>query len=276
MKKIGLLSDTHGYWDERYEKYLKECDEIWHAGDIGSMEVADKLEAMAPLRAVYGNIDNCDMRLRFPEVYRWKCEEVDVLMKHIGGYPGRYDASIRRQIYANPPQLFISGHSHLLKVENDAFYVFTHILQHFYKEGVGLRQVCDWCRLLYTYKDSMNYGLLESRIKRAGLMSEWRCFATLAVEYLGMPVDAMPFYSNSLKWKKKADRIMEFILKSGNMGHNRDMSHFSKYPYLIRKCVSMSRRVSDMINHTKIFPLDSLRFFPRIMFNGAKSAMRGE
>ena len=68
MKKIGLLSDTHGYWDERYEKYLKECDEIWHAGDIGSMEVADKLEAMAPLRAVYGNIDNCDMRLRFPEV----------------------------------------------------------------------------------------------------------------------------------------------------------------------------------------------------------------
>ena len=173
---------------------------------------------------------------------------------------------------------WMNGKTHifLLKVENDAFYVFTHILQHFYKEGVGLRQVCDWCRLLYTYKDSMNYGLLESRIKRAGLMSEWRCFATLAVEYLGMPVDAMPFYSNSLKWKKKADRIMEFMLKSGNMGHNRDMSHFSKYPYLIRKCVSMSRRVSDMINHTKIFPLDSLRFFPRIMFNGAKSAMRGE
>ena len=127
MKKIGLLSDTHGYWDERYEKYLKECDEIWHAGDIGSMEVADKLEAMAPLRAVYGNIDNCDMRLRFPEVYRWKCEEVDVLMKHIGGYPGRYDASIRRQIYANPPQLFISGHSHILKVKFDKTLNLLHI-----------------------------------------------------------------------------------------------------------------------------------------------------
>lgn len=119
MKRIGLLSDTHGCWDERYEKYFKECDEIWHAGDIGSMDVADRLAQIAPLRAVYGNIDNCDMRLRFQEVYRWKCEEVNVLMKHIGGYPGRYDASIRKAIYADPPQLFISGHSHLLKVEND-------------------------------------------------------------------------------------------------------------------------------------------------------------
>lgn len=173
---------------------------------------------------------------------------------------------------------WVNGKTHifLLKVENDAFYVFTHILQHFYKEGVGLRQVCDWCRLLYTYKDSMNYGLLESRIKRAGLMSEWRCFATLAVEYLGMPVDAMPFYSNSLKWNKKADRIMEFILKSGNMGHNRDMSHFSKYPYLVRKCVSMGRRIGDLYNHARIFPVDSLKFFPRIMFNGVRSAIRGE
>ena len=119
MHRIGLLSDTHGCWDDRYEKYFGECDEIWHAGDIGSTEVADRLAAIAPLRAVYGNIDSGDIRLMFPEVYRWKCEEVDVLMKHIGGYPGKYDASIRRTIYAKPPRLFISGHSHLLKVVND-------------------------------------------------------------------------------------------------------------------------------------------------------------
>jgi hypothetical protein len=80
----------------------------------------------------------------------------------------------------------------LLKAENDAFYVFTHILQHFYKEGVGLRQICDWCRLLYTYRDSLNYGLLEQRIKRAGLMSEWKAFGALAIEYLGFPKDSMP------------------------------------------------------------------------------------
>ena len=168
----------------------------------------------------------------------------------------------------------------LLKAENDVYYVFTHILQHFYKEGVGLRQVCDWCRLMWTYKDSQNYGLLEQRIKRAGLMSEWKAFGALAIEYLGFPKDSMPLLNVDVdlnaNLKRKADRIMKFILKSGNMGHNRDMSHFSKYPYLIRKCVSMGRRIGDLINHARIFPLDSLRFFPRIMFNGVRSAMRGE
>ena len=168
----------------------------------------------------------------------------------------------------------------LLKTENDVFYVFTHILQHFYKEGVGLRQVCDWCRLLYTYRNSLNYGLLEQRIKRAGLMSEWKAFGALAIEYLGFPKGSMPLLNVGVdlnaNLKKKADRIMKFILKSGNMGHNRDMSHFSKYPYLIRKCVSMGRRIGDLINHARIFPLSSLRFFPNIMLNGVRSAIRGE
>ena len=164
----------------------------------------------------------------------------------------------------------------LLKAENDAFYVFTHILQHFFKEGVGLRQICDWCRLLYTYRDSLNYGLVEKRIRRAGLMSEWKAFYNLASRYLGMPDFGSGLIAHDSRYDKKADRIMEFILKSGNMGHNRDMSHFSKYPYLIRKCVSMGRRIGDLINHTRIFPLDSLRFFPRIMWNGIRSAMRGE
>ena len=169
----------------------------------------------------------------------------------------------------------------LLEAENEVFYVFTHFLQHFYKEGVGLRQICDWCRLMWTYKETLNYGLLESRIKRAGLMSEWKAFGALAIEYLGFPKNSMPLLDvrskkEDVRWRKKADRIMEFILKSGNMGHNRDMSHFSKYPYLIRKCVSMGRRIGDLINHARIFPLDSLRFFPRIMFNGVRSAIRGE
>lgn len=169
----------------------------------------------------------------------------------------------------------------LPSADNDALIIFTHFLNHFYKEGVGLRQICDWCRLLYTYKDSLNYGLLEQRIKRAGLVSEWKAFGALAIEYLGFPKDSMPLLDvrskkEDVRWRKKADRIMEFILKSGNMGHNRDMSHFSKYPYLIRKCVSMGRRIGDLINHARIFPLDSLRFFPRIMFNGLRSAMKGE
>ena len=127
MKKIGIISDTHSYWDERYLHYFEPCDEIWHAGDIGSVEVAEKFEAFRPFRAVCGNCDGGDLRRMFPEVLRFKCEEVDVLMKHIGGYPGRYDRSIVRQLMAHPPQLFISGHSHILKVQYDQQLGLLHI-----------------------------------------------------------------------------------------------------------------------------------------------------
>ena len=125
--RIGLLSDTHSYWDERFETYFSECDEIWHAGDIGSYEVADRLAAIKPLRAVYGNIDTYDLRHRFSEKYRFRVEDVDVLIKHIGGYPGHYDPSIRASLYARPPKLFISGHSHILKVMYDPTLNLLHI-----------------------------------------------------------------------------------------------------------------------------------------------------
>lgn len=127
MTRIGLLSDTHGYWDERYLTYFEPCDEIWHAGDIGSMEIIERLEAFRPVRAVYGNIDGYDIRLRFPETNRFTIDGADVLMKHIGGYPGKYDASVRNILYAHPPTLFISGHSHILKVKFDTMLNMLHI-----------------------------------------------------------------------------------------------------------------------------------------------------
>lgn len=164
----------------------------------------------------------------------------------------------------------------LLSPENNAFYVFTHILQHFYKEGVGLRQMCDWCRLLWAYKDSLDHGLLESKIRRAGLMSEWKSFGAFAVKLLGMPVEAMPFYSEDSCWKRKAKRICKFVMCVGNMGHNRDSSYFREYPYLMRKIISAIRRIGDLMNHAMIFPLDTLRFAPHIVFNGVRSAIRGE
>ena len=119
MKKIGLLSDTHSHWDEKYITHFNNCDEIWHAGDIGSMEVAEKLEAFKPFRAVYGNIDGQDLRQAYPEVNRFTVEGVDVLITHIGGYPGKYDPKIRNTLFAKPPKLFICGHSHILKVMFD-------------------------------------------------------------------------------------------------------------------------------------------------------------
>lgn len=128
MKRIGLLSDTHSHWDERYAKYFSSCDEIWHAGDMGTLDIADRLAGIAPLRAVYGNIDSTVIRRKYPLVQRFMCEEVDVLMKHIGGYPSRYDRSVVQYLYPHrdedgqfvpAPRLFISGHSHILKVMMD-------------------------------------------------------------------------------------------------------------------------------------------------------------
>ena len=127
MKRIGLLSDTHAYWDDRYLTYFEECDEIWHAGDIGSLEVAQRLQVFRPLRAVCGNCDGGALRRLYPELLRWTCEGADVLMTHIGGYPGRYDPRIRQQLYARPPRLFISGHSHILKVQYDKTLGLLHI-----------------------------------------------------------------------------------------------------------------------------------------------------
>ncbi len=127
MKKIGLLSDTHGYWDEKYLHYFEPCDEIWHSGDIGSTEVADRLAAFRPLRAVYGNIDGRDIRLCHPEVLRFTTDGADVLMKHIGGYPGHYDPTVKRMLQERPPRLFVSGHSHILRVQYDRALGLLHI-----------------------------------------------------------------------------------------------------------------------------------------------------
>ena len=127
MKRIGLLSDTHGYWDDRYLKYFESCDEIWHAGDIGSSELGERLAAFRPFRAVYGNIDGQDIRIQYPEINRFTIEGTEVLMKHIGGYPGKYDPSIRAQLFVRPPKLFISGHSHILKVKYDKTLGMLHI-----------------------------------------------------------------------------------------------------------------------------------------------------
>lgn len=165
---------------------------------------------------------------------------------------------------------------YLLGITNDVVYVFAHILQHFYKGGIGLRQICDWCRLLWQYRDQINLPLLENKIKKMGLMTEWKAFGALAVDELGMPSGAMPFFDNSNRWRRKSRIIKKFVMMSGNFGHNRDNSYYGKYPYVIRKICSLGRRIGDLSRHAMIFPLDSLRFFPRIMINGLRSAANGE
>jgi Predicted phosphoesterase len=118
MTRIGLISDTHGWLDDAVFKHFEHCDEVWHAGDFGP-DVVEKLQAFKPLKGVYGNIDGHNIRAEFPEKLRWKTEGIEVLMTHIGGYPGRYSTSIKPELITHPPQLFITGHSHILKIMFD-------------------------------------------------------------------------------------------------------------------------------------------------------------
>lgn len=161
-------------------------------------------------------------------------------------------------------------------VDNDIIFVFTHILQHFFAGGIGLRQICDWCRLLWTYRDEIDLILLESRLKGVRLKSEWEVFASLAVNYLGMPEVAIPFYRKSACLDRKADRLMKLILRTGNFGHNRDMSYLQKHPCLIRKLISFLRVTQDSFYRMRVFPIDTVFFYIRYVLSGSKSAIKGE
>ncbi len=149
MKRIGLLSDTHGFIHERLYPFFEKVDEIWHAGDFGNMETADKLAAFKPLRGVYGNIDDYKVRTVYPLHQRFMCEDVDVWITHIGGYPGKYENNVKPDIYTRPPKLFISGHSHILKVIFDQKLNFLHMnpgaagYKGFHKVCTALRFVID-------------------------------------------------------------------------------------------------------------------------------------
>lgn len=127
MKKILLLSDTHSHIDETMLKYIQLADEVWHAGDIGNLAVTDTIKKIKLLRAVFGNIDDAKARLEFPLHNRFMCEKVSVWITHIGGYPGKYNPEIRDELKRNPPQLFICGHSHILKVQYDKNLNFLHM-----------------------------------------------------------------------------------------------------------------------------------------------------
>ena len=127
MKRIGLISDTHNYLDEAVFKHFDQCDEIWHVGDFGAVMIADALRKFKPLRGVYGNIDGKDIRSEFPEVLSFTCEEVKILMIHIGGYPGKYSPLAKAEIVSHHPKIFISGHSHILKIVYDKKFQCLHM-----------------------------------------------------------------------------------------------------------------------------------------------------
>ena len=155
----------------------------------------------------------------------------------------------------------------LPSANNDVIIIFNHNINHFFLEGVGLRQICDWCRLLYTYKESLNYGLLESRIKKMGLMTEWKAFYNLACRYLGMPDLGEGLLACDSRFDNKADRIMEHVLESGNFGHNRDVSYRAKYSSIVVNAVTLRRRIYDFARFMRVFPVDAPKFFGQYLWN---------
>ena len=191
------------------------------------------------------------------------------------------DAAQREVFFGGKVRSWMNGGTQVfLPVpDEDVIFVFTHILHHFFFEGIGLRQICDWCRLLWTYRDKLNRGLLESRIRKMGLMSEWKAFAAFAVKWLGMPVEVMPLFedndNHNANLDKKADKICKFVLEVGNFGHKQRRDYIGM-SYLRRKFVSVWGRLSDMLRHFQLFPKDSVVFFGGVLRSGLHAAMRGE
>lgn len=160
----------------------------------------------------------------------------------------------------------------LPRADEDVIFVFTHILQHLFLEGIGLRQICDWCRQLWTYRDKLDLRLLESRIKQMGLMSEWRVFASLAVLYLGMPENAMPMFGSSVQeFKGKAARLMDFVMEVGNFGHNREVEWSNGFK---RRTSLIWHRITDTIKLSRVFPMDAPRFLLNYALDGARGLVK--
>lgn len=164
LKKIGLLSDTHGLLDERIFEHFAQCDEIWHAGDWGSLSAVSQLQQFKPVRGVWGNIDGYEIRRIFPQHNRFRCEDVKVWITHIGGYPEKYDTSVKPEIFQQPPNLFISGHSHILKVKYDKTLNLLHI-----NPGAagkyGIHQVQTLVRFEIDKANIQNLEVIELKLK---------------------------------------------------------------------------------------------------------------
>lgn len=208
----------------------------------------------------------------------WVVELHGTMHTKLSGRMNRVADEVHRDIFfngnvrswnANGVQVFLPS------ANNDVIIVFNHIINHFFLEGVGLRQICDWCRLLWTYRGELDVTLLEKRIRRMGLMTEWKAFYNLANRYLGMPDELQVLGSKfqvpsamfqvDARFDRRADRIMAFVLESGNFGHNRDVSYRTMKSAAAVNAITLWRRLRDFARLALLFPVDSPRFFGRYL-----------
>ena len=262
---------------------IAQCYErpLWRtAGDIDLLLNGDSYEQAKKWFRTFSQVDEDEnvfrKRLNL-NVDSWDVELHGTMRGELGGRIDRLIDEVQKDVfYGGDVRSWHNGKTtvFLPSANGDVIFVFTHILQHFFRGGIGLRQICDWCRLMWTYKDSLNHELLESRIKRMGVMSEWRAFSAFAVDYLGMPIDSMPLYSSDKRWSRKADWICSYIMAVGNFGHNRDMSYKSQSPFFKRMMISLKYRTSDFAKQVMVFPLDAVRAYWYIWGTGLKVVVK--
>ena len=225
-------------------------------------------------------------------------EKEDVNRKHLGMTIGQWSVELHgtlrgpllRRINENIDdvqkdtfenkrlRIWMDGNAEVLlpAPDNDIIFVFTHILQHYFGSGIGLRQICDWCRLLWTYRNEIDLELLEKRLSEMRLMSEWQVLCAYASDYLGAPQEAMLLYSPDKCWRRKARMMNKRIMEVGNFGRGRDLSYYQTRPYLIRKAISFKYRLKDAYRDLMIFPMDSILAFTSTLSRGFKAVAKGE
>ena len=282
----AFIEDLYGRMQRRdmYSILMKgqgiaQCYErpLWRtAGDIDLLLNGDSYEQAKKWFRTFSQVDEDEnvfrKRLNL-KVDSWDVELHGTMRGELGGRIDRLIDEVQRDFfYGGDVRSWHNGKTtvFLPSANGDVIFVFTHILQHFFRGGIGLRQICDWCRLMWTYLSELDLQLLESRIRKASIMSEWKAFGAFAVEYLGMPVEAMPMYSTNKKWSRKADKICSYVMDVGNFGHNRDMSYKSQSPFFKRMMISLKYRTSDFAKQVMVFPLDAVRAYWYIWGTGLK------
>lgn len=260
---------------------IAQCYErpLWRAsGDVDLYLSKDNYEKakvfLIPLAQHIETEDKKKLHLGM-SIEGWIVELHGTMHTYISRKMNRVNDEVHRDIFFNGNvrswndngvQVFLPS------ANNDAIIVFNHFINHFYGEGVGLRQICDWCRLLYTYRESLDRKVLKQRICKAGLMTEWKAFAAFGVDYLGMPVEAMPLLDSSnvqefKKFKKKAEKICKLVIETGNFGHNKDESYRRRYSGLTGNFITAWRRFKEFARIAMIFPCNAPKFYVTYLIN---------
>ena len=262
---------------------IAQCYErpLWRsAGDIDLFLDADDYEKAKQWLQTIGKVYEDENGFKRHIVFivgTWDIELHGSLRSELGGRIDKVIDEVQNDVfYGGNVRTWLNGKTLVFipAPDDDVVFVFSHILQHFFRGGIGLRQICDWCRLLWTFREQIDRRLLENRIMKMCVMTEWRTFAALAVEWLGMPVEAMPLYSENVKYIRKANKLCDIIMSSGNFGYNRDLSYKAKSSFAIRMIISLYYRIYDFVRQARIFPINACRAFVGVWKTGIEVVLK--